>query len=215
MSTLPKKSLVGLSFERLLVVDFSHKKKTMNIWKCVCACGSVHFVSTGDLTRTDQRAIRSCGCLKKDLWLKARTKHGKSGKNRTYLAWQNMRRRCFDKNRPDYKHYGGRGISVCKSWDDFSIFVRDLGECPKNGSLERIDVNGNYCPENCRWIDKKDQPKNARSNISINYLGKSWRSWELEKLLKIPANQLRRWHKKEKNIEQEVIRYKGLKKKKV
>ena len=118
-----------------------------------------------------------------------------------------MRSRCNGCNRPDYKHYGGRGIKVCDRWNDYGKFLQDLGECPQGGSLERINVDGDYCPENCKWILKENQPKNCRTNVLILFLNKFWKSWELEQHTNVPRHSLRRWHKQGKDINKEVLRY--------
>lgn len=89
-------------------------------------------------------------------------KHGAIG-TREYTAWASMRQRCKDKNCTGYDNYGGRGISVCKEWEDFNKFLSDMGECPDGYSLDRIDVNGNYSKKNCRWADKNTQARNIRT----------------------------------------------------
>ena len=94
--------------------------------------------------------------------------HGQSNpKTAEYTAWVNMKRRCYDKNRECYPDYGGRGIIVCEEWlQSFEAFFKDLGPRPSNQhSLDRIDVNGNYCTENCRWSTKDIQQNNRRCSI--------------------------------------------------
>lgn len=89
-----------------------------------------------------------------------------------YSTWQNMRARCMNENAPHWKHYGGRGISVCSDWDCFWMFLADVGHKPEEScSLDRIDVNGNYEPGNVRWCSKKDQSRNRRDTFWINYEG--------------------------------------------
>lgn len=92
-------------------------------------------------------------------WFK--TTHGGKG-TRLYSIWKNMRRRCLTATHPDYPRYGGRGIRICKRWDDFSLFRLDMGEPPtERHTLERQDVNSHYCPENCTWATKKEQARNT------------------------------------------------------
>ena len=99
---------------------------------------------------------------------------------RTYYAWRSMRSRCFSKTNASYQHYGGRGISVCERWEnDYDAFFEDMGEAPDGMSLDRIDVDGNYTPENCRWATTYEQASNKRTNVVIEYNGKSMtqRQW--------------------------------------
>ena len=92
--------------------------------------------------------------------------HGHSGHNkdrtRTYRSWDNMKQRCLNPNRSNYKYYGGRGITVCTSWYRFESFFKDMGERPLGCSLERLDVNGNYTLENCSWVTHQEQCNNRR-----------------------------------------------------
>lgn len=97
--------------------------------------------------------------------------HGMS-QSREYAAWANMLYRCNNKNAPQYNRYGGRGIKVCQEWKDFPIFLKDMGNRPsEEHSIDRIDVNGDYEPENCRWADIKTQAKNRRSTRFYLYDG--------------------------------------------
>lgn len=98
-----------------------------------------------------------------------------------YGAWLIMKGRCNNKNNPSYCYYGGRGISVCKEWDNFKTFIIDMGRRPKGRSLDRIDSNGNYCKENCRWATKIQQANNTRDNKKIEYNGKIYGLRELSK----------------------------------
>jgi predicted nucleic acid-binding Zn ribbon protein len=89
-----------------------------------------------------------------------------------YKVWNNLKNRCTNPNIPGYKNYGGRGINFCKEWNDFANFIKDMGIRPSlNHSLDRINNNKNYCKDNCRWATKKEQVRNRRSNILIQYKG--------------------------------------------
>lgn len=100
--------------------------------------------------------------------MKFKPTHGLS-KTPTYWAWIDLRRRCNDKSNSSYESYGGRGITVCDRWaNSFENFIADMGEKPSRGmSIDRIDVNGNYTPENCRWATSKEQGRNKRNNLHI------------------------------------------------
>ena len=90
-----------------------------------------------------------------------------------YKVWNNLKNRCTNPNIPGYKNYGGRGITVCKDWYDFSNFIKDMGKRPgENYSLDRINNDGNYCKDNCRWATKHEQVRNRRTNVYVEYKGK-------------------------------------------
>lgn len=101
--------------------------------------------------------------------------HGHNLKNSlTYCSWTMMRQRCLNPNHHAYKNYGGRGIKICQEWSRFEAFLKDMGErVSVEMTIERIDSNGNYCPENCRWTPRSDQPKNTRTNLKITFRGET------------------------------------------
>lgn len=104
----------------------------------------------------------------------SRLRHGSarnSRKTREYVTWVRMRDRCNNPNHPAYHNYGGRGIKVCQRWDLFENFLADMGERPSDGTIDRIDTNGGYCPENCRWLDIRSQQRNRRNNRIITAFG--------------------------------------------
>ena len=152
---MPEKiTLVGKRFGRLTVIAESYTKRGSYVCKCDCG-NTTKPIQAGNLRHGRQK---SCGCLKVDrLKKKIAIKHNDSN-SRLYLVWQAMKQRCTNKNHPNYRHYGGRGVQVCKEWLNSFENFRNWSMC--NGydpsakqsecTLDRIDVNGNYCPENCR-----------------------------------------------------------------
>lgn len=170
--------LVGKKYGKLLVLKFSHiaTNKTSS-WECICECGNVIITSGTNLTRS-RRPMISCGCYGTD----GLRRHYSSG-TRLYNVLRSMNMRCYSKKAINYEQYGGRGITICDEWknksDGFLNFKKwalsngykeDLDEKGINKlSIDRINVNGNYCPENCRWTDKKTQTNNRTNNMKDKF----------------------------------------------
>lgn len=148
---------VGQRFGRLVISELQARHAV-----CVCDCGRTCAPQKCSL-RAGRTA--SCGCLQKELAVTQFSIHGKYSST-TYSSWQHMRSRCNNPSDSNYHKYGGRGISICPEWDDFQVFLADMGERPKSLSLDRIDVNGNYCKSNCRWATAKEQGNNRRYRFS-------------------------------------------------
>lgn len=167
-----KEDITGRTFNLLTVLRYSHIKKGHgSYWLCQCECGNKTTVRIDGLKSGHPK---SCGCLS-DKWRatgNANRTHGKT-KTRIYQQWRGMKGRCFNENNQDYKHYGGRGITVCNRWLKFENFFEDMGECPKDYTIERINNDGKYEPSNCKWIHNKRQNRNKRNSFMIKYKGKN------------------------------------------
>lgn len=135
---------------------------------CRCSCGT-EFINRADHIWGGN--TKSCGC-----WASAKPKktfykhgHGVHGKwTPTYFSWVSLRNRCKNANCAGYEYYGGRGISVCSRWDSFENFLADMGERPDGKSIDRIDPDGNYEPNNCRWATRSEQSKNQRRHKCVH-----------------------------------------------
>lgn len=182
---VPRQLSIGQQFGNLTVKEILPKRKNWNFYKCECICGKFTVARIDTLKENDLN--RSCGCLQR-LWLsKTRYIHGGcAGKkdSKEYGAWKGMLSRCLNVENDMYANYGGRGIKVCDRWLDnpqgFLNFKEDLGICPhQEYSLDRIDVNGNYEPENCRWATAKEQARNKQNTRWLTYQGatKSLAEW--------------------------------------
>lgn len=174
MSTREIADLSGRRFSRLVVLGSAERVGRYNRWQCRCDCGRQTIVRTASL---NNGSTQSCGCLKG----RSNRTHGRCH-TREYAAWLNMRQRCTNSNRPDWMHYGERGITICPAWDSFEQFYADMGNAPLGHSLDRIDVNGNYEPGNCRWATHTEQMRNTRANRFITFRGKTQtlRAWSEE-----------------------------------
>lgn len=174
-----KRNLLGMRFGRLEVLEQvlceRVSGRTDIKWKCRCDCGNVKDIYTHCLVREKQPTV-SCGCYHVD----NKTVHGYS-KTSEYKSYKDMLRRCLDEESQDFHNYGGRGIQVCENWKaSFINFYNDLGVRPKGFSLERVDVNGDYEPENCLWVDPLTQAANKRKS-SKNTSGRTGVSWDKSK----------------------------------
>lgn len=141
------------------------------LYLCLCKCGNRARVAGPSLLRRDRPTL-SCGCMQRAEAAAAKTTHGYSGKGMPeYRAWSHMRQRCTSKKDRAYKNYGGRGINICKRWNSFALFLKDMGLRPTPAhSLDRRNNNRGYSPGNCRWATKAEQLANMRKHVALeNY----------------------------------------------
>lgn len=169
-----KVDYTGMKFGRWTVLGIAPNHITkggyqVSMWDCVCECGTRRSVRGNDL-RLGKSV--SCGCILADN--PASLKHGAAGSH-LYMVYHGIRARCYNPNSNDYKHYGGRGIKICKEWEEYETFESwALKSGYRTGlTIERIDVNGDYCPNNCKWITQREQTRNKRTTIYLTAFGKT------------------------------------------
>ena len=193
--------LSGKRFGKITVLGRIKKENSKRTsFLCQCDCGIKKVSQSEDLRRGK---IKSCGCWKaqhiKDVGHMNR-KHGKT-ESRLYHIWRGSKERCQNKNSKDYKNYGGRGITICEEWiKDFQSFYEWAMSHGYRDDLtiDRIDVNGNYCPENCRWVDIKTQNQNKTNTVNITIKGKTKCLSEWERILGICRHTIKKRYKEGK-----------------
>lgn len=168
----PKDNLIGKTFGRLTVIELLGRNSISKIvWLCKCECGNEIFVVGSELKNGH---TKSCGCLRKAVTKERKTIHGLSH-HKIRQVWRNMIARCENPDIEGYKNYGGRGIKVCEEWHNLKEFAEWAFESgySENLTIERKDVDGDYCPENCCWETMKVQCNNKRNNHYIEAFGET------------------------------------------
>lgn len=161
---------IGQQYGRWTIVRWSHRAPGAgDHWVCRCECGTEKTVRAANIVRGQSR---SCGCYSREVRSVGHPRHGKS-RTRVYKKWASMISRCKSPANPSYRHYGGRGICVCDRWLSFENFWADMGEPGPGQSLDRIDVDGNYEPSNCRWASIRTQNNNKNTNRFLSCDGKT------------------------------------------
>ncbi len=205
----PRRNIAGRKFNHLTAIRFLYVKEGRAVWLFKCDLCNSETAKKANYVISE--SSKSCGCMKNAGH--ANHKHGKRA-TKAYSSWKAMRQRCNDSNSVGYKNYGGRGIKVCKEWDDFNVFLSDVGEAPSSKhSLERIDNDGDYKPSNVIWATKDIQSRNTRQSTYITYNGETliiedwakrigiktqtlrfriYRGWPIEKAMTHPVG-VRNW----------------------
>ena len=194
-----KANLIGQRFGRLTVIN-TYRKDGRRYCLCSCVCGTVKEIREDAIK---SGVTVSCGCYGREARLKATRKHGlsKCSKNYhpLYAVWDGMIQRCTNPNHKGYHLYGGRGITVCDEWrNDFMSFYRwAIANGYKKGKqIDRIDNDGNYCPENCRWVTVAENARNKRNNVLVEFRGKTMVLQDVANITGINPSTLYYRHKK-------------------
>jgi hypothetical protein len=179
----------GSKYGRLTAVSISCRENGKTMWFFSCECGNI---AEAPIKSVLSGNTQSCGCLAREVVVARNSTHGLSRKHPTeYRSWKDMRARCSNPRNDDYADYGGRGIRVCAEWNDFAVFYKAMGDRPDGATLDRIDVNGNYDPANCRWADAIEQANNKRNNHIIQHQGQSRTLAEWCKIFDIEPSKVR------------------------
>lgn len=168
----PANDLTGQRFGRLLALCRAENTPQQKArWRCACDCGNEHVVAAAELRKGNST---SCGCFQKEQASRRVKTHGLS-LHPGYAVWRSMLARCNVASHPAFKNYGGRGISVCPRWLEFGLFWADMGAAYAPGlELDRIDNDGGYSPDNCRWATRIENSRNRRDAVRVEHAGRKW-----------------------------------------
>lgn len=175
---MKKMNLLNQRFGRLTVIGQEKSQGGKSAWKCLCDCGNITTVVSTNLTLGK---IKSCGCIRREQITERNITHNLT-KSKIYKVWKGIKQRCSNPKHPSYKNYGARGIRVCEEWKEnfdgfyqWSIangYIENKGNQKTNLlTIDRIDNDKNYSPDNCRWVDRATQARNKRGNKIIVYKG--------------------------------------------
>ena len=205
--------LTGKRFGYLTVIERSANHIRPNgykevMWKCRCDCGKEVIRSAKTLKRYNRC---SCGCMKSTVTREHATTHGCTN-TRLFRIWSGIKTRCNNPNDQHWDDYGGRGITICKEWKNDFVAFKNWAE--SNGysddlTIDRINVNGNYCPENCRWVNWKVQENNKRTSVKINYHGELYTMSELADMFGVKLSRIKGARHRGKLNEQYLDNLKG------
>lgn len=207
--------IINLTFDKLTVISFAYKKQVLNkgkkngykyFYNCKCICGNSCIVERRHLINSH---TRSCGCLT--------MKHNKTS-TRLFRIWAGIKQRCYNVNREKYKNYGAKGITMCEDWkNNFNCFYNWATSNGYNDNLtiDRIDVNGNYEPKNCQWVNQQKQQNNRTNNHILEFNNQSYTINEWARITNIKRctikERLKRGWSIEKTLTTQVRNFRNLK----
>lgn len=178
-----------------------YKKCRAYLVKCRCSCGNIVTIRKYHFKNNH---TKSCGCLQKELIGSVNRTHGLTNSS-TYRSWCSMMTRCTNPKVNNYHNYGGRGIKVCDRWHNFELFLLDMGEKPSdNLQLNRIDNNGNYEKDNCKWVDSRENCNNKNNNVKYNYKGELLTVTEISRRSGINRTRISNWKNRSKYSQEKI-----------
>lgn len=187
-------AVAGVKYGRLTLIREVSRSTSGRMVMCRCECGTVSVFIFKSI-RTGNTS--SCGCLRKEMVARKNFRHGNAPRDENgkripeYVIWKGMRQRCSARNCEHSDRYALRGIFVCERWNNFENFLKDMGRRPSDShQIDRIDNDGPYSPENCRWVTPKEQQRNKRSNVVLTFNGTSATIAEWSEILEIPYSRI-------------------------